>query len=514
MLLLNNNTDTSLYTIQNFFATYTQYDSESIIERNYAKRQICKQLLSVSNNEDTTDDISYRTSLYSFILPFARESAVEPTNPDAFIDAIKDVLNIGDDIIIDCINDKYLQLLSAIGDPAYSDDQSYQLSIDNAKTFLKFAYTSAGYDIFFNKIVNYYADDNGNISIENEEIRCSEPYRYPLMESFYNQYIKDNPANKDKKPYIKEMCEGIRSTFIKRLQNNTWMSNSTKEAAIKKAEEIIFFVGYPDLFNSQLSFDTLPDNISSQTSWGEFYELLYTEALKRYVSFFNNSNNKDTDKIINARIYNYNQVDLSSSYMPINNTVDILITYLVDPMCNTNYTDAYNYGILGYIIAHELCHGFDAIGSRYDENGNKKDWWSLSDKLRYKEKQSQLIELYNLLQLDSGTNGDGQKSLTENMADLGGLTTVYELFIDKKIKEGYAGEELIKQKKMFFQSFSIMFASNQTDSDYEAKMNDVHAPNPFRVNGIVCQFDDWYDIYNVQKGDKYYLDPSQRIILW
>ena len=110
---------------------------------------------------------------------------------------------------------------------------------------------------------------------------------------------------------------------------------------------------------------------------------------------------------------------------------------------------------------------------------------------------------------------NGENTLGENMADFGGLVTAYDIFVEKKIKEGYAGEEFIRQKKMFFQSFAIGW-TNVDDEDFLAWRieNDEHAPGSFRVNGNVCQIDDWYELYNVQKSDRYYLDPSQRVILW
>ncbi|MBP5706654.1 MAG: hypothetical protein J6W76_05175, partial [Spirochaetales bacterium] len=115
----------------------------------------------------------------------------------------------------------------------------------------------------------------------------------------------------------------------------------------------------------------------------------------------------------------------------------------------------------------------------------------------------------------SFTSLNGQNTLTENMADFGGLVTAYDIFVEKKIKEGFAGEKLIEQKKMFFQSFALAWAGLETDEDMTANLiTDPHSPPLFRVNGNVCQIDEWYELYDVRFGDKYYLDPNQRTVLW
>ena len=132
-------------------------------------------------------------------------------------------------------------------------------------------------------------------------------------------------------------------------------------------------------------------------------------------------------------------------------------------------------------------------------------------------RKEQMTQLFNMFTLESNStiNVDGKTTLEENMADFGGLTIAYDAFVSKKIKEGFSGLNLIEQKKMFFQSFASLLSDTDTDEVWEERIKeDFHSPAPFRVNGNVCLMDDWYDLYDVQAGDKYYLEPSQRIVLW
>ena len=217
-------------------------------------------------------------------------------------------------------------------------------------------------------------------------------------------------------------------------------------------------------------------------------------------------------------IFDENPMAANAFYNPVVNACYILPTNLVDPIYNTSYADAYNYAVIGATtIGHEMCHAFDASGAKYDSTGKEKDWWAVSDKLRYQEKKDQLTELFNQFTTpESYTSLDGENTLTENMADFGGLTVAYDLFVEKKINEGFSGERLNEQRKMFFQSYALAWSGLDDDDAMKSLISsgDVHAPLYFRTNGNVCQFDDWYDLYDVQKGDRYYLEPGQRVILW
>lgn len=373
------------------------------------------------------------------------------------------------------------------------------LSLENAKSFLKFWTAKFNLELIYNKAIAY----------------MSMPYRFPILKAYVDKYDADGK----RRDYVKNMCEEFRAKFRERLQNNTWMSSYSKEGAIKKLDEMYFLCGYPDIdkFPEEMLFTNF--DFASFDSYLKLYEAIYRHArlscLKRLAS---NGNEVTKDQIINEQILIYFPLEANAFYHQTVNSFTILVTNLFDPICNIDYPDAYNYAVLGATtIGHEMCHAFDKTGSKYDYNGQKKDWWAVSDKLRYEDKMSQISQLYSMFTLDSNSflNVDGENTLTENMADFGGLSVAYDLFVAKKIAEGFSGQELIKQKKMFFESFVIGWSSIYDEEKLESYIqNDVHAPAPFRVNGCLCLMDDWYDLYDVQPGNKYYLTPDQRVILW
>ena len=192
-------------------------------------------------------------------------------------------------------------------------------------------------------------------------------------------------------------------------------------------------------------------------------------------------------------------------------TIYFNIPNLQEEVLKLDSSDAFNYAVLGATtIGHELCHAFDSSGAQYGPDGKCLEWWTISDKLRYKEKQNQMKSLYNQFVISSdGSSVSGERTLDENLADLGGFTVAYDTFLSQKIDE-LTDEELIEQRKVFFQSFAIYWAIPDK-GDWE---NDVHSPYEFRIRGVVCNMDDWYNLYDVKFGDTYYLSPDQRIILW
>ena len=326
-------------------------------------------------------------------------------------------------------------------------------------------------------------------------------------------FIKNYDSNFENKKYVNKMCEEFREKFIERIDNNTWMSESSKKAAKIKAEKIVFVCGYPEA-------STIPDityTASSESSFVNKYMDLYKQAFIEWFRAFYSAEN-EKEKLSFVMVFEQDLFDAQATYNEEKNSVEILPTNLIDPICNTSYADAYNYAVIGATtIGHELCHAFDASGSQRDEYGETKDWWAVSDKLNYEEKKDEMSRLFSMFTTpESATSLDGANTLTENMADYGGICVAYDLFVEKKIAEGFGGEKLREQKKMFFQSFAIAWSTLQEDKEMVAliESQDIHAPYCFRTNGNACQIDDWYDLYEVQKGDRYYLAPGQRVILW
>ena len=206
---------------------------------------------------------------------------------------------------------------------------------------------------------------------------------------------------------------------------------------------------------------------------------------------------------------------INACYVHSTNFIIITSAISCKPLVDITKSDAYNYGIIAAIVGHEMSHGLDNYGSRYDKDGYLADWWTLDDKLKYKERQQMLINVYDNLVVMPGVYQNGQKTLSENIADLGGSLAAYDSFVALRKSQGCSGNELDEQKKLFLESFGSLWREKQTAKRcLERQKNDVHSNPIARINGVVSNFPDWYSLYNVTPNNKLYLAPERRVSIW
>jgi predicted metalloendopeptidase len=168
-----------------------------------------------------------------------------------------------------------------------------------------------------------------------------------------------------------------------------------------------------------------------------------------------------------------------------------------------------------YVFAHELCHGFDSKGSQYDGEGYMKDWWAPSDKQKFEVKKQQMVDRFNELWAYEGQHANGEKTLGENMADLGGVRLSFELFKDLLVEKGYYGESYKHMLREYFMHYAQVWKENDRGLDgyVEQYKSDVHSSSANRVNGITRIMDEWYDLFMVKSGDNY-VAPADRPHIW
>ena len=305
-----------------------------------------------------------------------------------------------------------------------------------------------------------------------------------------------------------EIMENFRSILHERIEQLDWMSTATKQAAQKKLENTIFFIGYPDQWNEEFSpvieGNTLLEAVCNlrRGQVDAFCKLVGKDITTAGWDFWCN--------LYSFTLYN-------ASYDPNCNQLIIPPSFLMAPVFDDTQNEATLYGTAS-VFGHELCHGFDARGSQYDEIGVVRNWWAPDDEAAFKEKQQQLIKLWGDLEQYPGQPADGVKTLTENMADYGGVTLALEAYSRRLHQQGFTGRNFDEQIKKFWLSYGMPVAVIESERDIEslkdALYNDIHSAGHNRVNGIVRLFDDWYRLYNVKPTDKLYLAPEDRVKIW
>ena len=393
------------------------------------------------------------------------------------------------DLLVSDRGEEFLKHIDLVCETADANPLLISLSLDYAKEFLCFLAAKKVYDNFNIEFIDFN----------------KTPFYCSLLKAYQTEIDNDGK----RKEYTKNLCKDLLDTFKKRIEKNTWMSGTTKAKAKEKAEKMIFLAGYPDDYPEEFLFEN-----EAEQEWECAYRFISNLTKKSRIMLIKRIFRNDIlieQRLLDCYTLSENTIVNNAYYDPSNNTMVINIPNLQEEVLKLDSSAAFNYAVLGATtIGHELCHAFDSSGAQYGPDGKCLEWWTISDKLRYKEKQNQMKSLYNQFVISSdGSSVSGERTLDENLADLGGFTVAYDTFLSQKIDE-LTDEELIKQRKVFFQSFAIYWAIPDK-GDWE---NDVHSPYEFRIRGVVCNMDDWYNLYDVKFGDTYYLSPEQRIILW
>lgn len=358
-------------------------------------------------------------------------------------------------------------------------------------------YNVLAQDLPFVPSINKQADRTDMLK---SALQYNKYYKYRLLTESYG---KDNIC----KQQCQDIMEQMRKNFIRRVDNLDWMSASTKVEARKKAEAMKFYIGYPDQWN-----DKLTPKIE-----GDVLLATVTQLRQNAVQTISSIRGRNADVLGWDLWASMAQFTTDNAfYLSTANSLVILPAWICKPRFDNDLSEAAVYAVTT-TFGHEFCHGFDAGGAKYDENGYYRDWWAPVDQAAFQAKQQIMIDLYNQLEVYPGLMADGQKTLKENMADYGGQELALECYKQRLTNQGFKGAQYDEQIKKFFLSFAHLWKEErELDNEmleylYEV---DTHSAAHNRVNGMMRLQDDWYRLYDVKPTDKLYLAPEDRVKIW
>lgn len=304
-----------------------------------------------------------------------------------------------------------------------------------------------------------------------------------------------------------EMLDEFRRLLIERIDQLDWLTDATKQEAKKKTLGMTFCIGYPDEWDEEF----VPK--IEGTTLLEAVDGLRRQAVELQRQIVGRDMRTDgwaywCSSIVFA--------EYASFYSQECNQLLIVPKTIMPPFFDTQQSEAALYAT-AYFFAHEMCHGFDSYGCYFDENGVERNWWTTEDRATFAQKQQQMIALWNQLEAYPGQPADGENTLRENMADLGGVTLTYEAYKRRLKAQGYSGQQFDDQLRKFWLSYAYLNAGEDERSinwliwRYQ---EDTHSALHNRVNGIVRLFDDWYRLFDVKPTDKLYLAPEDRVKIW
>jgi len=317
-----------------------------------------------------------------------------------------------------------------------------------------------------------------------------------LGNSLGNVYINSYVPKEVKRKAI-NIANEIKDSAAEVAKTTSWLEQSTQTKAAAKVKSIYLGVAYPNVIHNDKKIKLHPEKLLENIL--HLAESDFISESKKIDTKLTESEWDDDVFAVNAYYYNEaNRLILPSGILRW-------------PFFHEAASDGWNFGGLGASIGHEISHAFDNDGKEYDEHGNKNPWWSRAEQMRYHKKTKALIELYNRT-LYFGEHLNGVLTLGENIADLGGVQIALNALKTRLKQKGATDKERKDEMCEFFHSYAVSWRTKEKkEKAMQSLFMDVHSPPPARVNNVVRQFDEWYECYNIQPGDKLYIAPSERI---
>ena len=368
------------------------------------------------------------------------------------------------------------------------------LIIKSSTSVLSDDFVNANFD-FYGRLLNGQKE---------QKARWKRALGFPnslLGEAVGELYVSKYFAGESKAKMLK-LIDNLRKALATRIANLAWMNDTTKINALVKLNSFTVKVGYPDKWRdySKLTIDpakSLYDNVAAAT---------YVETLRNLEKF---------GKPVDKSEWGMTPQTVNAYYNPTTNEICFPAAILQAPFFDVNADDATNYGAIGVVIGHEMTHGFDDQGRNFNADGNMVDWWTAGDSKRFTAAAEKLAAQFDQITVVGDLKANGHLTLGENIADQGGLRISYDAF--KTTQQFQEGKEIdgFTPAQRFYLSYGRIWAEHMTEEAiYQQTKSDPHSIGRNRVNATLRNIDTWYDAFGVKEGDKMWLAPSERAIVW
>ena len=305
----------------------------------------------------------------------------------------------------------------------------------------------------------------------------------------------------ESKTQMEALVANLKAAFAERIRSLEWMSEETQQAALKKLDQFTVKIAYP---NKWRDYSTLV--VDARDLIGNAQRSAAFEWHRQAVRLPGPVDREEwgmTPQTINAY------------YNPGFNEIVFPAAILQPPFFDPNADPAVNYGGIGAVIGHEIGHGFDDQGSKYDGRGVLQSWWTPEDRARFEERTQKLVQEYEGFEPLPGLHVNGELTLGENIGDLGGIQMAYAAYRrslggkDAPVIDGFTGDQ------RFFLGFGQIWRSQLRDGVMrQLVLSNPHSPPQYRVNGVVPNVDAWYDAFDIPQDAKMALPPERRVSIW
>ncbi len=317
-----------------------------------------------------------------------------------------------------------------------------------------------------------------------------------LGQLYVERHYKDESRQR-----METLIANLVEAYRQSITELDWMGEETKQQALVKLSKFRPKIGYPQKWRDYSSMRIVAGDLVGN--------------IKAAADFEYERNINKLDKPVDKDEWFMNPQTVNAYYNPVWNEIVFPASILQPPFFNVDADDAVNYGGIGAVIGHEIGHGFDDQGRKFDGDGNLRDWWTEKDNALFEERKQKLAAQYNSYEVIDGLTINGEFTSGENMGDLGGLGIAYKAYKlslegkEPAVIDGLTGEQ------RFFLGWSQVWRSKARDEETKRLLTiDPHSPARFRANGAAVNVDAFYQAFDVKEGDGMWLPPEDRVKIW
>jgi putative endopeptidase len=407
------------------------------------------------------------------------------------------------------IESKYLQEM-VVGQPAFLEGANKLVGTIKPAEYrdvMEWSVISSAANLLSDDVVAESFDFNGRIRSGRKENHPLWKRSTGQVERVMGEALGRIYAEK----YFPEAAKQRMITLVKNLQialgeriaAQDWMDDSTKVNALLKLNTFYVKVGYPDKWTDISALDIDPKKS-------------YYENMQECSKFWNAwSIEHRAGKPVDRDDWHMTPQTVNAYYNPTTNEICFPAGILQYPFFDMTADDAFNFGAIGVVIGHEMTHGFDDQGRRFDKDGNMHDWWTLEDGKNFTERTDKYADFFSAINVLPDLKGNGRLTLGENLADHGGLQVAWEAYKNATKRAPLGEKDGLTADQRFFHAYAGVWAGNITEAEIRNRTkSDPHSLGRWRVNGALPHIDAWYEAFGVKEGNKMYIPKAERLQLW
>lgn len=370
--------------------------------------------------------------------------------------------------------------------------------VNRASNYLNNEIVQANFDFYGTEL-------RGTEKMRSREERVLSSTNGVIGEAIGKVYVAET-FPPEAKASAEEMVANLMKAFDQRIKDLPWMSDSTKVQALKKLNNMTVKIGYTNKWRDYSELEV--------ASSGEFYS--YFENMENAWKWQFDETIKDVGEPVDKERWGMNPQTVNAYFNPLNNEIVFPAAILQPPFYNYTADAAVNYGGMGAVIGHEISHAFDDSGSRFDWEGNMRNWWTDEDKERFNARTDKLVAQFDSYEPLDSVFVQGKFTLGENIGDLGGINAAYDalqIYMEENgrpdLIDGFTPEQRL------FISWATIWRTKYKDEYLRTQVQtDPHSPGMFRAIGPLTNMETFYQAFDIQEGDELWLPEEERVKIW